>query len=143
MRRKALNPQGSAGKRWRNKIWLGMEAHTDKRLKERESPNRETDFTSEDDSRLTGRFFPTTAGLLHVRCDPQNNFFFVRSAHELYTNGKAFRRLTDRDHQRRIAEQVEPLRIPHRVQILNFRSFDLPASLPVTKRRHRAHGTQQ
>src|ERR1700731_4164061 len=63
----------------------------------------------------------------------EDGFIFPRAADDLHANGQALRRATYRNNRGGISKQIEPLRITHRFQILDFASLDDPLAFPVAK----------
>src|SRR5437763_3200930 len=86
---------------------------------------------------------PALTGLLHLRSDCQYELLFPGAANNLHAYRQAFGRVAHRDHGRRIDEQVEPLGITPRVQILNSLAIKGPASFSVAKSGDRRRGTKQ
>ena len=64
-------------------------------------------------------------------------------AHDLYADGQPRRRSAHGHDRRWRSQQIEPLRVTHRIKIFDWPPVDDPTSLFVTECRDRAHRTKQ
>jgi len=72
----------------------------------------------------------------------QGNFIFERPRDNLYTDRQSFWRPAYWNHGRRAGERIEPLRIPHGVEVFNQSPVDGPGALIVAECGNTGHGAQ-
>src|SRR5215467_4412136 len=73
----------------------------------------------------------------------QDQLVVKRPARNLNADGQPFIRLAYRNHRSRRGKQIEPLRVSHGIQVVQFSAFDRPFTFSVTKSRDRAHWEQK
>src|SRR5258705_6908514 len=70
-------------------------------------------------------------------CHSQHKFFFPRTPNDLHADWQSLRRSSHGNHGGRKAQEVEPLAVAPRIQILHGLPFHLPLAFAVSKRRNR------
>src|SRR5579863_598987 len=82
-------------------------------------------------------------GLLDFCGDGESRFLFPRAADDLHSDGQALGRGADRNDCSGSAEEIEPGRVGHRVEIFDFAPLNHPFTLAVAECGDRGHRAEQ